>query len=79
MHSLMEWFVAGVKGCATIDDKAALMAAVVAAKVGDHLRPGRLLDPGGPGRIGRRHPSGAQLPAHAHGRRPVAQGHQVAL
>ena len=25
------------------------------------------------------HPSGAQLPAHAHGRRPVAQRHEVAL
>ena len=33
MHSLMEWFVAGVKGCSNLDDKAGLMAAVVAAKV----------------------------------------------
>jgi branched-chain amino acid transport system substrate-binding protein len=33
MHSLMEWFVAGLKGCTNVDDKAGLMKAIVDAKV----------------------------------------------
>ena len=33
VHSLMEWAVAGLKGCANVDDKAAVMQAIVDAKV----------------------------------------------